>query len=95
MTIEIDDAGTGDLVGNAFIGFLRKETGELIFRTLSLELFKGEKWKNKHYLEKTVELVKDGMLLPLVRWFSGYERNLPICVFPILFSNLPKYLYIF
>ena len=61
MTIEIDDAGTGDLVGDAFIGFLRKETGELIFRTLSLEFFKGEKWKDKHYLEKTVELVKDGL----------------------------------
>lgn len=61
MTIEIDDAGTGDLVGDAFIGLLRKETGELIFRTLSLELFKGENWKNKHYLEKTVELVKDGL----------------------------------
>ena len=28
MTIEIDDAGTGDLVGDAFIGFLRKETGD-------------------------------------------------------------------
>jgi len=61
MTIEIDDAGTGDLVGNAFIGLLRKETGKLIFRTLSLELFKGENWKNKRYLEKTVELVKDGL----------------------------------
>ena len=61
MTIEIDDAGTGDLVGNAFIGLLRKETGKLIFRTLSLEFFKGENWKNKHYLEKTVELVKDGL----------------------------------
>jgi len=61
MTIEIDDAGTGDLVGNAFIGLLRKNTGKLIFRTLSLELFKGENWKNKHYLDKTVELVKDGL----------------------------------
>lgn len=61
MTIEIDDAGTGDLIGNAFIGLLRKETGKLIFRTLSLELFKGENWKNKHYLDKTVELVKDGL----------------------------------
>ena len=31
MTIEIDDSGTGDLVGDAFIGFLRQETGELLF----------------------------------------------------------------
>jgi hypothetical protein len=61
MTIEIDDAGTGDLVGDAFIGFLRLETGELIFRTLSVELFKGENWENKQPLKKTVELVKDGL----------------------------------
>ena len=31
MTIEIDDAGTGDLVGDAFIGFLRKKSGQIIF----------------------------------------------------------------
>ena len=61
MTIEIDDSGTGDLVGDAFIGLLRKETGELIFRTLSVDLFKGENWKNKMPLKKTVELVKDGL----------------------------------
>ena len=61
MTIEIDDAGTGDLLGDAFIGFLRKETGELIFRTISVDLFQGENWKNKKPLEKTVELVKDGL----------------------------------
>ncbi len=61
MTIEIDDSGTGDLVGNAFIGFLRKKTGELIFRTLPLDLFKGENWKNKKLLKVTVDLVKDGL----------------------------------
>ena len=61
MTIEIDDAGTGDLVGDAFIGLLRKETGELVFRTISVELFKGENWKNKRSLKKTLELVKDGL----------------------------------
>ncbi|MFW9988684.1 MAG: hypothetical protein ACFFC3_08515 [Candidatus Odinarchaeota archaeon] len=61
MTIEIDDSGTGDIVGDAFIGFLRKETGELIFRTLSVDLFKGENWNNKMPIKKTVELVKDGL----------------------------------
>ena len=61
MTIEIDDAGTGDLVGDAFIGFLRKGNGQIIFRTLPVALFKGESWKNKMPLKKTVELVKDGL----------------------------------
>ncbi|MFX1436235.1 MAG: hypothetical protein ACFFAA_03390 [Promethearchaeota archaeon] len=61
MTIEIDDAGTGDLVGNAFIGLLRKESGELIFKTLPVELFQGENWKNKKPLKVSVELVREGL----------------------------------
>ncbi|MFW9901974.1 MAG: hypothetical protein ACFFDY_11945 [Candidatus Thorarchaeota archaeon] len=61
MTIEIDDSGTGDLVGNAFIGLLRKETGELIFKTLPVTLFQGENWKNKKHLEVAVSLVREGL----------------------------------
>jgi hypothetical protein len=61
MSIEIDDAGTGDLVGDAFIGFLRRETGKIIFRTLPLELFNKENWKNKMPYKMTVELVKSGL----------------------------------
>ncbi len=61
MTIQIDDSGTGDLVGDAFIGFLRKETGELIFKTLPLELFQDENWKNKMPFKVVVELVEEGL----------------------------------
>jgi len=61
MIIEIDDAGTGDLVGDAFIGLLRKETDEFIFKTLSVDLFKGDNWKNKRPFKKVVDLVKDGL----------------------------------
>lgn len=61
MSIEIDDAGTGDLVGDAFIGFLKRDTGRIIFRTLSVEFFKKENWKNKMPYKKTLELVKSGL----------------------------------
>jgi len=61
MTIEIDDSGTGDLVGDAFIGFLRKETGELIFRTLPVDLFNSENWKNKIPYKIAVDKVRDGL----------------------------------
>ena len=61
MSIEIDDAGTGDLVGDAFIGFHRTDTGKIIFRTLPVELFKEENWKKKMPYKKTVELVKSGL----------------------------------
>lgn len=61
MTIEIDDSGTGDLIGDAFIGFLRKETEELIIKSLPLELFQDENWNNKKPYEVVVDLVKDGL----------------------------------
>lgn len=61
MTIEIDDSGTGDLIGDAFIGLLRKETGEIILKNIPLELFQDDNWKNKMPLKKTVEVVKDGL----------------------------------
>jgi len=61
MTIEIDDSGTGDLVGDAFIGFYRKDSNKLIFKALSVDLFKGENWENKMPLKKTVDLVKEGL----------------------------------
>jgi len=61
MSIEIDDSGTGDLVGDAFIGFYRKNTKHIIFKTLSVDLFKGENWENKMPLKRTVDLVKEGL----------------------------------
>jgi hypothetical protein len=61
LTIEIDDSGTGDLVGDAFIGLLRKETDELVFKALSVDLFKGDNWKNKMPYIVAVDLVKEGL----------------------------------
>lgn len=61
LTIEIDDSGTGDLVGDAFIGLLRKETDEIVFKALSVDLFKGDNWKNKMPYIMAVKLVKEGL----------------------------------
>ena len=61
MTIEIDDSGTGDLVGDAFIGFYRKDVNKLLFKTIPVELFKGKNWKNKMPVKRTVDLVKEGL----------------------------------
>lgn len=57
--IEIDDSGTGDLVGAAFLGFYRKESDQMIFKTIPVELFFEEPFKNKEPLTKAVELVKE------------------------------------
>lgn len=61
MTIEIDDSGTGDLIGDAFIGFYKKESGDIIFRTLSQEWFNEENWKTRMPFKVVVDLVKDGL----------------------------------
>jgi hypothetical protein len=38
-TIEIDDAGTGDLVGDAFIGFRDTQNGKIIFQSVPVGLY--------------------------------------------------------
>ncbi len=47
MTIEIDDSGTGDLIGSAFILFWRKESNILIKKEVPLELYQSSDFNNK------------------------------------------------
>ena len=61
MTIEIDDAGTGDLVGDAFIGLYRIKTNQIIFKTIPLEMFNKENWQKKMPYKIVVDLVKEGL----------------------------------
>lgn len=60
-TIEIDDAGTGDLVGDAFIGFHVVETGQIIFRSVPVGLYNQENLKDNSPNKKVLEIVKDGL----------------------------------
>ena len=60
MTIEIDDSGTGEIVGNAFIGLHRKETGEIIIKCLPLERYEEYGWGVKKPLYKTTDLGFEG-----------------------------------
>lgn len=87
MTIEIDDAGTGDLVGDVFIGLLRKETGELIFKTLPVSLFQGENWKNKKPLKETVKLIREGLY---ELNFNNHTEKVELCRGNI-FDNVRHY----
>ena len=63
-TIEIDDAGTGDLVGNAFIGFRDTDTGKIIFQTVPVGLYnqvnkgKDEDQPKKHILKIVIKALK-------------------------------------
>ena len=60
-TIEIDDSGTGDLVGDAFIGFHVIETGKIIFRGIPVGFYNEENHKERKSFEYILEMVKDGL----------------------------------
>jgi len=61
-TIEIDDAGTGDLVGDAFIGFRDTNTGKIIFQSIPVILYnkenKEEDRPKKHILKVVIKALR-------------------------------------
>ena len=63
-TIEIDDAGTGDLVGNAFIGFRDTSTEKIIFQSVPVGLYneinkkKEEDQPKKHILKVVIKALR-------------------------------------
>ena len=57
--IQIDDAGSGSLVGGTCIGILRKETGEYYYEILPVQLFNETNFKNKSYIYYTTNAVKN------------------------------------
>lgn len=66
MTIEIDDSGTGDLIGPAFILFWRRETNTLIKKEVPLELYQREDFNKltKEYIRDLFENVFAEMKIP-------------------------------
>jgi len=60
-TIEIDDSGTGDLVGDAFIGFHVIETGEIVFRGIPVGLYNEENHKDRKSFDYILDMVKNGL----------------------------------
>ncbi len=62
-TIEIDDAGTGDLVGDAFIGFRDIESGKIIFQSVPVGLYnednKDDDRAKKHILKVIIKTLKN------------------------------------
>ncbi|MFX1601306.1 MAG: hypothetical protein ACFFB6_11975 [Promethearchaeota archaeon] len=61
-TIEIDDAGTGDLVGDAFIGFRDTQTGKIIFQSVPVGLYnednKDDDLPKKHIIKVVIKALR-------------------------------------
>jgi hypothetical protein len=60
-TIEIDDAGTGDLVGDAFIGLRDASTGKTIFRSVPVGLYNEENKDDDQPKKRILKVVIDGL----------------------------------
>ncbi|MBD3196856.1 MAG: hypothetical protein GF317_17505 [Candidatus Lokiarchaeota archaeon] len=60
-TIEIDDAGTGDLVGDAFIGFHDVPSGNVIFRGIPVGLYTKDNREDNKPKKAILLAVKDGL----------------------------------
>ncbi len=64
MTIQIDDAGVGDLLFGVVVGAHRRETGEFHYDIIPVSFFQDPSFGRKLYLQKATELalrLLDGM----------------------------------
>jgi hypothetical protein len=57
MTIQIDDAGVGDLLDGVVIGAYRLETGEFAYEMIGVEFFQRPMFGRKAYLEEASAIV--------------------------------------
>ena len=56
MTIQIDDAGVGDLLYGVVVGVHRKETSEFHYDLIPVSYFQEPNFKRKLYLKKATEV---------------------------------------
>ena len=57
MTLQIDDAGVGDLLHGVVVGAYRLATGEFTYEMVDVEFFQQPKFGRKAYLEETSKIV--------------------------------------
>ena len=75
MTIQIDDAGYGSLVGPTFVGAYRKETQEFVYGEVGLEFFQGPIFREGEYVRQASRVIRD----LLERLDSRDSEMLEIC----------------
>ena len=86
MTIQVDDAGVGDLLFGAVVGAHRKETGEFHYDVIPVSYFQPPDFRKKLYLQKATELT-----LRLLRDMKiGDEEAIEICSSFLFDETRPK-----
>lgn len=82
----VDDTGTGDLLGNAFIVFWRRETNEFMVKTIPLECYQAADFN-----EKSKQLVKQHFIEAIEQMKILPTEEFLICQGPI-FDDARAYL---
>ncbi len=75
VTVQVDDAGVGDLLFGAIIGAHRKETGEFHYDIIPVNYFQTPDFGKKLYLKKATEVT----LRLLEEMKLGAEEEVEIC----------------
>ncbi|MEA4963961.1 hypothetical protein [Lutispora sp.] len=85
--IQIDDAGSGSLIGGTCIGALRCETGEYYYEIIPPILYDKTNFKNKSYLYYTTQIVKNALEILQV----NENEEIEVCQ-GYMFDDARKYL---
>ncbi len=75
MTVQIDDAGVGDLLHGVVVGAHRKETGEFHYDMIPVSFFQSPSFGRKMYQKKATELA----LQLLYQMKLGENEEIEIC----------------
>jgi hypothetical protein len=85
--IQIDDAGSGSLIGGTYIGILRIETNEYYHDVIPIKLYSETNFKKKLYLDYSRDIVARALKA------LDADRNEPIMVCRgYMFDEARKYL---
>ena len=75
MTLQIDDAGVGDLLSGVVIGIYRPETDRFDFEVVNVEHFQKARFRQKTYLREAARIA-----LRLVERFGlGEDEKIEVC----------------
>ncbi len=58
MTVQIDDAGWGSLIGGVVVGVYRTSTGEFAHEVIAPRFFQGTAFADKEYLAEAARLAR-------------------------------------
>ncbi len=60
--IQIDDSGSGSLIGGTCIGLMRIETGEYYYDIIPIEYYNEKHFQSKKYLAYVIDIVLNGFI---------------------------------